>query len=176
MVTVSGPNASQAATIVRRSSRLSATLSVGAGVVATVAAAWGGPLPAAIAAVGTLLIGAGGLTGYRSATGFGGAVLIAGTLGAGALGAPPGAAVVAVAAALIAWDVADHGADLGERVGQRAGTARNELVHLGGSVGVAAIAVAVGYGSYLVAAGGQPITALVLLVAGGTLLLMALAE
>lgn len=100
-----------------------------------------------------LAVAAGGVTGA------GGAPLVGGTI-----------------LAVVSWDVADHGLGLARHVGREAGSTRNELVHAAGSLAVGTVAGALAFGAFLVAGGGQPATALVFLLLGGIVLLVALRE
>lgn len=95
---------------------------------------------------------------------------------AGATAAIPAPLVGGAVLAVAAYDVADHALGLAAHVGREAGTRRNELVHAAGSLAVGAAAGAVAYGAALVAGGGQPATALGLLLFGGVVILAALRE
>jgi len=105
-----------------------------------------------------------------------GASFVVAFAAAGATAAVPAPLVGAAILAVAAWDVADHGLGLAAHVGREAGTRRNELVHAAGSLTVGAAAGAVAYGASLVAAGGQPVPALVFLLFGGVVILAALRE
>lgn len=89
---------------------------------------------------------------------------------AGYLGGAVEPLLVAGVGLALAWDVADHGLSVGEQVGREARTRRNVAVHAGANLLVGGLSVAVVYGVYLAAAGGQPVAALALLLFGGVVL------
>lgn len=89
---------------------------------------------------------------------------------AGFVGGGVEALVVAAVATGIAWDVGDHGLSLGVYVGRDARSRRNLLVHAAGSTLVGCLVAGIGYGTFLSAAGGQPIAALVFLLTGAIVL------
>jgi len=78
--------------------------------------------------------------------------------------------LAAGAALALAWDLADHGISLGDHAGRAARTRRNVAVHAGTNLLAGGLSVAVVYGTYLAAAGGQPIAALALLLFGAVTL------
>lgn len=164
------------ATVDHRPAIASVLLAVGAGTVATAAALTGGPVAGAAAATGVVFVAAGGATGYRRALSVGTAILFVGVLLAGVSGASPAASLAGMGATVFAWDVADHGLDLGARMGRGADTLRNELVHAGGSLAVAAVGGGVGLGISLAVVGGQPVTAIAFLLVGVVLLAAALSD
>ncbi|WP_430505211.1 DUF7519 family protein [Haloparvum sp. PAK95] len=105
-------------------------------------------------------------------------LVFAATSGGGAGGAAGGAGdvlglLVAAVALAVAWDVGDHALSLGTTVGRNARSARNQFVHAGTSLLVGTLAAGVGYGTYVSAAGGQPIAALVFLLFGAIVLVSA---
>jgi hypothetical protein len=92
--------------------------------------------------------------------------LFGGVLLAGAQGGGPEALVLGLLGTVVAWDVGEHAVGLGEQLGREATTTRSELVHAAASLAVGAAGATLGYGVFLVAAGGQPTTALVFLLIG----------
>lgn len=112
----------------------------------------------------------------RVAAVFGALALVAGVLLSGVHGAPSWTLLVGVAGAIIAWDAAETALSLGRQLDARAHTARLEAVHLIGSLVAGAAAAGAGYVIYRVATGGQPVTALLLLLLAGALLVRAIAE
>lgn len=159
-----------------RPTRASAALATVAAVVAAGAALRGGSLGGAVAGVGAALVSLAGATGSRRALAWGSTLGFGGVLLSGATGGSAAATVAGAVAALFAWDVADHGIDLGERVGRAAATARNEAAHAAGSLAVGGLGGALGYAVYVGAAGGRPVTALVALAVGAILLAAALTD
>lgn len=158
----------------RSPARLSGGLSLGAGGVAV--AAGGTGLGGALGVFGLLLLGVGQLRGTRTAVTVGALLGFGGVVAAGASGAAPAVVLVGTAAAVLAWDLGEQAINLGEQLGRSARTRNAELVHAANSTLVAAAAIGIGYGLFLVAAGGQPVPALVLLLGAGVLLAAALRD
>jgi hypothetical protein len=156
--------------------RLSVGLAVGLGGFAAALLAAGSLLSGAVALLGVALLGASlSVVSVRlcSAAGVTFVLAFVAAAATGAVAAPlVGGAILAVAA----WDVADHGIGLAGHVGREAPTRRNELVHAAASLAVGSAAGAVAFGVYLAAGAGQPSTALVFLLFGGVLLLVALRD
>jgi len=171
-----GDAASEVATVDERPTTLSAWLAVAFASVVAASALEADPLAAVAAAPGVLLVGTAGAVGSRRALSAGAAILFVAVLVAGTLGGGPLPVLVGTVAAVLAWDVADHGLDLGRRVGRDAGTARNELVHAAGGTVVGAVGGAIGYGVFVGAAAGQPVTAVVFLLVGVIALASALSS
>ena len=153
---------------------LSVSLALAAGVLAVLALAVGSPLAGAAGLVAVaLLASALAVRSLRLCTAAAGGYVLAIAAG-GVTGAGAGSLVTAAVCAVVAWDVADHGLELGRQVGREAPTARNELVHAVGSLGLATGAAAVAFGAFLAAGGGRPATALVFLLLGAVALLAGL--
>lgn len=154
--------------------RLSAGLAIGAAGVAV--AASGTPSAAPIGLVGVLLVGTGVVRGSRASVTLGALLAFGGVILGGLAGAPPESILVGIAAAVLAWDLGEQAINVGEQLGRAAPTRRSELAHAANSTLVAVAAIAVGYGLFLVAAGGQPVSALVVLLAAGLTLAAALRD
>ncbi|GAB7091992.1 hypothetical protein JCM18237_22630 [Halorubrum luteum] len=116
-----------------------------------------------VAAVGLVL---GTLRGSHRVLSWSAGAGVVGLGVAGYLGAAPEPLLVAAAALAVAWDVGDHGVSLGRQVGRDASTRRNVVAHAGVTVLVGGTAVGVTYVAYVLAAGGQPVTALAFLLLG----------
>ena len=172
--------------ITRAPPRLSGTIALLAGVVSLLGAAVGGfaaGLPGtmqtallASGALGVAFLGAGAFRGVRRHVTYGGlglllAVLIAG-VGAPGL-APPAPLLLGFVGAVLSWDVAEHGIGVGEQLGRETDTARIIAVHAAITLLVGALGAGLGYGFFVAAAGGQPISALVLLLVGALALVAA---
>lgn len=163
-------------TLDRGPTRFSLVVSVLVAAVTAVAVGRYSPGALALAGAGVVVL-VGGLVAHRH-----GGVLV-GTLGlfvgvtvAGTAGAPVPVVVAGVAGTMIAWDAGDNALGLGSQAGRRSRSVRNEAVHLAGTVAVVALTAGVGYGVFRVATGGQPVTALVLLLLAGALLIAVLSE
>lgn len=76
--------------------------------------------------------------------------------------------------AVAAWDVGEHAHDLGEYVGRDARSGRSVLTHATLSVLVGIVPVGLGYVAFVLAPGGRPVSALVLLLLAGLLLTVGL--
>lgn len=128
-------------------------------------------------ALAGLAVFLGGLVAHRRGGVLVGALgLFAGVLLAGTAGAPVPWVLGGVAGAIVAWDAGDNALSLGAQTGRRSRSTRNELVHLGATVGVTGLAAAAGYGLFRLGSGGQPVTALFLLLLAGALVIAALSE
>lgn len=158
----------------RAPARLSGGLAVVAAGLAVGASMSGAAVPFGLA--GVLLVGIGVLRGVRSAVTIGAWLAFAGVVVAGTAGAGPEALLVGTAAAVLSWDIGEHAVNVGEQLGRAADTRRGELVHAASSTTVAVGGIGIGYGMFLVAAGGQPVTALVLLLGAALLLAAALRD
>lgn len=154
--------------------RLSSGLTLGAGgiVVAVTGTSFGGGL----GVLGLFLLGLGVWRGSRPAVTTGAWSAIAGVVTAGATGAGPESILLGTAAAVLAWDLGEQAINVSEQLGRDARTRNGELVHAANSTLVATVGVALGYGLFLVASGGQPVTALVVLLAAALLIAAALRD
>lgn len=153
---------------------LSASLAVVAGLVSLAGSALGASVGAVPAIAGLAVLGVGLVRGRRRAVTAGGALLFAGVVVAGAVGGSPEPLLLGTIGAVMAWDVGENGVSIGLQLGRAANTHRAELVHATASLLVGAVTAGVGYGVYLGAASGQPLTALVFLLLGAVVLVSAL--
>jgi hypothetical protein len=160
--------------ITRKPSPLGSSLSLLTATVGLGGAALGAPGALAPAALGVLLVGLGLVRVSRRLVTLGGAALFAGVVLAGVQGAPPESLLLSTLGAVLAWDVADHAIGVGEHLGREADTRRVELVHAATSLLVGVFGAGVCFATYVVAAGGQPVSALVLLLLGAVALVAAL--
>ncbi|MWV65841.1 hypothetical protein GRS48_13565 [Halorubrum sp. JWXQ-INN 858] len=142
-------------------------VSVVAGAVAVGAALIAAPLAGAVVGLGVAVIAVGTtLLASERVLLWGAGIGVVGLAAAGYTGAPPEPLLVVAVALAVAWDAADHGLSLGRHVGRGAGARRNVAVHAGSAALVGVVAVGVVYLVYALAAGGQPVTALALLLLG----------
>lgn len=153
---------------------VSSGLAVGAGVLSLLGSTLGAVVGALPATAGLVVLGVGLLRASRSALTAGAGLLFAGVLLAGASGAAPEPLLVGTIGAVLAWDVGENGIGIGAQLGRAADTRRAELVHAASSLVVGAVTAGLGYGVYLGAASGQPLTALVFLLLGAVVLVSAL--
>ncbi|WP_241964445.1 hypothetical protein [Halorubrum sp. 48-1-W] len=149
---------------------LAVVVSLVAALAGTVAALVAAPTGGAVVGASLVLLAGGSLLGSARVLSWGATTGIAGIALAAGVGGGAEPLLVAGVALAVAWDVADHGLSLGRHVGREGRTRRNVTVHAGTSLLVGTIAGAVVYGTYVVAAGGQPIAALALLCFGGVIL------
>lgn len=123
----------------------------------------------AAGALGLVALAAGAFRGVRRYVTLGGVGLFAAVLvaGVGARGlAPSPPLLLGFVGAAVAWDVGEHGVVVGEQLGRETDTARLVVVHAAASLVVGAFAAGLGYGVFAAATGGQPVSALVLLLVG----------
>lgn len=130
---------------------------------------------------GTATLAVGMVRPSRRLVSAGCALVFAGVLAAGTVGASGGpggaggslAVLPGVAGALLAWDFGEQAVNVGEQLAPT-GVTRSELVHAAGSVLVASVAGAVAVAVFSAGGGGQPLTALVLLLLAVVVLASAL--
>lgn len=156
--------------ITRRPSGFGTSVALAAGLVSLLATTLANPVGALAGVAGLALLGGGLALASRRLVSLAGVVLLVGVLYAGYVGASPEPLLVAALFAVLAWDVASNAVSIGNQLGRQSRTRRAETVHAAVSLVVGAFAVVVGYGVYVAAAGGQPLTALVFLVAGAVAL------
>jgi hypothetical protein len=144
--------------ISRSPAYLSSGLSLGAALVAAAAMAVQSEPALLLCLVGVLALGAGLIVGLQPFVTVGALGLVGGVIAGGVAGAPPLAALVAVTAAILAWDLGGTAIVLGEQLGRDAPTARLELAHATGSAVVGVVSVAAGYAVFETATGGQPVS------------------
>ncbi|MFC5135438.1 MULTISPECIES: DUF7519 family protein [Haloferacaceae] len=149
---------------------LAVVASLVAATVATAAAVVAAPTGGAVVGASIVCLAAGSLLGSARVLSWGAAAGIGGIALAAEFGGGAEPLLVAGVALAVAWDVADHGLSIGRQVGREARTRRNVAVHAGTSLLVGTLSAVVVYGTYVVAAGGQPIAALALLCFGGVVL------
>jgi hypothetical protein len=123
----------------------------------------GTPGSVGIALLGASTLALGVLTGARLALDAGTGLLFVGVVLAAAFTATPAIPLLGAVATVVAWDIGDTGIGLGRQLGQAAPTRRLEALHAGASIGVGLGAAVSSYAVFLLAAGNQPLPALVLL-------------
>lgn len=153
---------------------LSSALAASAAAVSAGASALTSTLGLAVGAAGFLLVAVGVVRGSHRGVGVGASGLLVAALGGGVLTAIPALLLPGVIAAVLAWDFGEQAINVGEQLGREADTANLEATHAAGSTVVGAGAGGLGYAIYLVASGGQPVTALVFLLLGAVALTSAL--
>lgn len=158
----------------RRPTTIDGGVAAGSAVLAAATAAYGS-LPAFGAAlVGASLLALGLLYGRRPAVDVAALLLFVGVLAGGFAGDSVEATLVGTVACVIAWDLGQCAIDLGEQLGREADTTRLEVVHVASSVLIGVVTVGAGYALYVVAVGGQPAAALVLLLLAAALVTIGL--
>ncbi|WP_138006944.1 DUF7519 family protein [Halalkalirubrum salinum] len=128
---------------------------------------------AALAFTGAIVLSVGVRFGRLRIVHAGSLLSVGGLVTAGVTGATPEPLLVAAVCAVLAWDLAETAIELGDRVGGDASTARFESVHAAMILAVGIASAAVGYGLYAATAGGQPTTAVVLLLFGAVIVVSA---
>lgn len=99
----------------------------------------------------------------RSYVTLGGTLAFLGVAVAAATGLPTALALIAGVAALVAYDSGEHAVMLGVDVGADATVAQSVAVHTAGSVAVASLAAALGFGIYQFGPTSLPVTGLIAL-------------
>ncbi|MFB6266288.1 MAG: hypothetical protein ABEI31_01410 [Halodesulfurarchaeum sp.] len=154
--------------------RLGMALSLGLGLTAALFAGSGTSGGVGVALLGgALLLGGLGLA-RRSLLTAGGVLLFMAHLFRIWLGGGLTLSLVGATFAVAAWDVGEHAIDLGEYVGRSARSRHAVLAHAAASLAVGLVPVGLGYGVYLLAPGGRPVSALVLLLLAAVLVTLGL--
>lgn len=129
------------------------------------------PTAGLAAVLGGLAFLVGGQLRTGLLTRFGAVAMLFAVVLAGLGRLPPATVVGAAVLAVVAWDGAANARSLGRHVGRRAGTARAAMAHTGGTLVGGAVAGTVVLLAYGLTPGRWPAVALVLVVAGGAVLL-----
>lgn len=156
----------------RSPTRVSATLALLAALAGVLALSVSGPA-VLVGVIGTGLLALGLYRGSRAAVTLGSTGVFGGTVLAGLAGSPPELLLFVTAATVTAWDVAEFAVGLGEELGRAAETRRLELVHAGSSALVATLAAIGGVLVFRTIGRGPPL-ALVALLCGAVVLVVAL--
>lgn len=131
------------------------------------------PLALLADGAGVLLLGVGLAGRTRPAVTLAAVALFAGVVAAALAGAPATTLLAATVAVAVAYDAGENALSVA-RDGRDAGTARVELVHAAATVVVVGVAAIVSYLTYAVSDGNIPALAVVLLLAGGMLVVVGL--
>lgn len=150
---------------------------------AAIVAAVVGALTSAPFAVLALPLGIGGIgmiafglvrRPSRTLVSLGTACLFLSVIVASGFGTPVEFLLLSTIAIVLAWDFGQNAIGLGEQMGRHAQTKRNELIHAAASTIIVFVAAGLGYGMYLGASGGQPVSALAVLLLGLVFLMWAI--
>lgn len=157
----------------RAPTRLSSGLATVFGIAATVAVARSTVgLIAGVIGLLALILGLGVLHSKRPVH-VAGLALVGGPLTAGAMGLAPVSSLIGAVFGVLAWDTAENAVVVGRQLGRRADTTRTELVHVAASGLVTATVAIIGYVTFRLSHGRQPLAALALLVFGALFVLWA---
>lgn len=155
--------------------RLSSVASVIAALVAALVGIIGVQMPVWAGITGVVIVVVGLVRVSRFTIQTGSVVLVTGVLLGGVAGGSAVGLLMAMVATIVSWDLGEHAITLGEQLGPAAQTARLELVHLAGSLGVGGLAA--GVVTLLASSGGgRPLSALVVLLIGIGVILVALRD
>lgn len=155
----------------RRPSRVGLGLTAAAGllgVAGTLLSAGGTAL------VGSLVAVAGVYRCSRRVLGGGVALLFVGVFAASVTGVQPGLVVLGMVGTVLTWDLGENAISAAEQLREHAATTRIEVVHAATSGLVAGFFGLGAYIVFLLSAGGQPVFAIVLLLAGAVIGLYAM--
>ena len=158
----------------RSPARLSSALAVTAAGLSAGTSALTGTVGLAVGATGFLVVALGVLRGSLRAITLGATALLIATLFGGLATGAPFLLLPGIIATVLAWDLGEQAINVGEHLGRGADTTQLEATHAAGSTVVAVGAGGLGYGVYLVSAGGRPVTALVFLLLAAVVLTSAL--
>ncbi|MDH5020162.1 DUF7519 family protein [Halobacterium rubrum] len=124
----------------------------------------------AAGAAGALLVVGGGLQGNRRFVSVGAAALAVGVILGAATGIDPGYALVGGVGAVVAYDAAEHAVGLGVDVGRDGRVTQSVVVHVFSTAALSLVVAAVALVVYTLGPSSLPLTALLTLLFGGTLL------
>ncbi|MXR51114.1 hypothetical protein GRX03_05765 [Halovenus sp. WSH3] len=158
----------------RRPTRLCSVAALAAALVCVGAVGPYGGLGTAFAGLGVLALAAGLGVNSRPLVTLGPLALFVGAVVAGARDAPVLATLLAIVAAVLAYDFAATGIDIGAQLGREADTRRLELVRLGTSSFVGVATGGVSYLVYVLGTGGRPLSAVVAMLLAVIILFVAL--
>lgn len=158
----------------RSPTRLSSALAVTAAALSAGTSGLASTLSLAAGAAGLLLVTLGVVRASRRAVTLGAATLLVAALVGAILASLQVLVLPGVMAAILAWDLGEQAITVGEQLGRETETTNLEVAHAAGSTAVAVSSGGIGYAIYLVAAGGQPVTALVFLLLAAVVLTSAL--
>ncbi len=148
-------------------------MAVSAAGLATLALAFTTATAALGGLVGTLVLAAGLVQGSRRTLDAAGGIFFLALLFAGVGGGGTEALLLTAVASILAWDVAENALSVGEHLGRETSTIRLETVHAATTLVVLVVAAGIVYALWLGASGGQPLTAVVLLLVGAIALVAA---
>ena len=134
------------------------------------------PTTTIVGGIGVLFLLLGVVRGWRRAVTWGAFVVFLGVVYAGLQNAAAEELLLATAGTVIAWDVGEQSINVGHQLGRSARTARGELVHAASSTVIGVITVGLGFVVYTLATGGQPLTALVILLGAAIALVTAVRD
>jgi len=160
--------------ITRRPSRFGVGSALSLALLSVLATAIASVVGAAAALAGTVLLAAGLLAASQRTVSVAGVLLVVGVLYAGYVGGAPEPLLFGALTGVLAWDAASNAIAIGNQLGRETSTARVETVHTAASLAVGALSVVIGYLVFAVAAGSQPLSALLLLAGGAVALVSAL--
>lgn len=136
---------------------------------------------AVVAGVGLVVIGIATITGWRGGVDLAGLLLTIAIIVAGLAAPPPSesilSAVIVLAGAIatvLAWDVGTNAIDMGIQLGREGDTARAEVSHAVGSLTVGVVVVTASLAVFQMASGGQPVSALAVMLIAMLVLISAL--
>lgn len=152
--------------ITRRPPTTAALVSVAAGAVGLFGVGVVDGTALAVGAAGLPILALGAVRGDGRAVTAGAGIQGVAAAWAGLAGAGPEPLLASLAGTVVAWDVGHLGVGLGEQLGREARSRRLVAVHAAASVAVGAVTAGLGYAVFLSAGGGQPVAAVVFLLAG----------
>ena len=129
-----------------------------------------------LGAFGVVVFGSGLYLGTRRVLLLGDILVLFGVLISGLFGASSLVLLTSVTLTVLAWDLGEQAIGLGEQLGPEANTLRGEVVHVSAGVLVATVGGGIGYALFVVSTGGQPLTAVVILLLAVVILASALHE
>ena len=160
--------------ITRQPTKPGITISVVAATTASVFALFGGASAFGVTMIGFAIFGFGLLGARRDLLDFGALGLFGGVAFGALQGAPVLSVLLGTVASVVAWDAGGTALSMGRQMGRETSTSRAETVHALVGTAVGLVAIGLGYTIYRAARGGQPTSALILMLLAVVLLVSGL--
>lgn len=162
------------ATVDRGPSRSGLLLAGAATLTALAALLFASPSAAVVTLFGAVVLAAGVQLDGAVLRDLGTLAMLGGPIAGGFAGGEPSALLVATVAVAVARDATDNAIAIGAQLGANTRTLRAEAVHAAATTVVGVAAALAGYAVFRIAGSGRPLTAVVVLLVGGLLLVVAL--
>ncbi|MFT4891930.1 MAG: hypothetical protein ACI9YT_002867 [Halobacteriales archaeon] len=160
--------------ITRQPTKPGITIAVVAATTASVFALFGGPSAFGVTMIGFAIFGFGLLGARRHLLDLGALGLFGGVAFGALQGAPVLSVLLGTVGTVVAWDAGETALSMGRQMGRETSTSRAETVRALVGTAVGLVAIGLGYAIFRAASGGQPTSALILMLLAVVLLVSGL--